>query len=165
MGGERAVVEDRGVAWSAGGRRAAVVLEGAVVAFARGKAAEIRETAPAGWTRHDIKLAERFGASVVVSVYREAGGGAVDTILNTDVVGVRFGGNVVVFPRDGEHPRAVSFEARGGGAALRMVLTGLEGGAWEIWWDGALVEMGLAAGPGGTLRFEGAPGGYFLRRR
>jgi len=85
-------------------------------------------------------------------------------ITGQSVAGVRTGGRVVLFPSEGDHPRTISFDAEGSGR-LRFVITGLSMGTWEVWWRGGLVDPDLPARPGGTLVFDGAPGGYFLRRR
>jgi len=86
-------------------------------------------------------------------------------IESLDLAGARLAGRVVLFHADTRSATsAVSFDA-GGPRKLKFVIVGLQVGTWEIWHNGFLVDAGGAVEPGsGVLSFEGAPGGYFLRR-
>ncbi|MCL5744124.1 MAG: hypothetical protein M1541_09400, partial [Acidobacteria bacterium] len=86
-------------------------------------------------------------------------------IESLDLAGARVADRVVIFHADARSATsAVSFDVAGP-ARLRFIIAGLAVGTWEIWHNGFLVEPGGAvARDSRVLYFEGAPGGYFLRR-
>jgi hypothetical protein len=86
-------------------------------------------------------------------------------IESLDLAGARVADRVVLFHAETRSATsAVSFDVAGP-ARLKFIVVGLGVGTWEIWHNGFLVELGGAVEPdSGVLRFDGAPGGYFLRR-
>lgn len=86
-------------------------------------------------------------------------------IESLDLAGARVADRVVLFHADTRSATsAVSFDVAGP-ARLKFIIVGLAVGTWEIWHNGFLVEPGGAVErDSGVLSFEGAPGGYFLRR-
>ena len=86
-------------------------------------------------------------------------------IESLDLAGARLGDSVVLFHAETRSATsAVSFDVAGP-ARLKFIIVGLAVGTWEIWHKGFLVEPGGAVERDtGVLSFEGAPGGYFLRR-
>jgi hypothetical protein len=86
-------------------------------------------------------------------------------IESLDLVGARVADRVVLFHADTRSATsAVSFDVAGP-ARLKFIMVGLVVGTWEIWHNGFLVDPGGAVErDSGVLRFDGAPGGYFLRR-
>ncbi|MCX6623733.1 MAG: hypothetical protein NTY38_22220 [Acidobacteria bacterium] len=108
-----------------------------------------------------VAIPDWLGSRVFLHAFQVDGA---SPIIGQSVVGAQAGSHVVLFPREGDHPRTISFDTEGRGP-LHYLLTGLSPGTWEVWWNGGLVDPDLPAGPGGTLSFDGAPGGYFLRRR
>lgn len=88
--------------------------------------------------------------------------GPIDSL---DLAGARVADHVVLFHADTRSATsAVSFDVAGP-ARLKFIIVGLAVGTWEIWHNGFLVDPGGAVErDSGVLRFDGAPGGYFLRR-
>jgi hypothetical protein len=88
--------------------------------------------------------------------------GPIDSL---DLAGARVADRVVLFHADTRSATsAVSFDVAGP-ARLKFIIVGLNVGTWEIWHNGFLVDPGGAVErDSGVLRFNGAPGGYFLRR-
>jgi hypothetical protein len=86
-------------------------------------------------------------------------------IESLDLAGARVADHVVLFHADTRSATsAVSFDVAGP-ARLKFLIVGLNVGTWEIWHNGFLVDPGGAVErDSGVLRFNGAPGGYFLRR-
>jgi hypothetical protein len=86
-------------------------------------------------------------------------------IESLDLAGARLADRVVLFHAEARSgTSAVSFDVAGP-ARLKFIIVGLAVGTWEIWHNGFLVEPGGAVErDSGVLSFEGAPGGYFLRR-
>jgi hypothetical protein len=86
-------------------------------------------------------------------------------IESLDLAGARVADRVVLFHADTRSATsAVSFDVAGP-ARLKFIIVGLGVGTWEIWHNGFLVDPGGAVEQdSGVLRFDGAPGGYFLRR-
>jgi hypothetical protein len=97
---------------------------------------------------------------------RDCGAGlAQGPIESLDLAGARVADRVVLFHADTRSATsAVSFDVAGP-ARLKFLIVGLNVGTWEIWHNGFLVDPGGAVErDSGVLRFNGAPGGYFLRR-
>ena len=131
--------------FSGGVRRSVVVLaKGAVITF---------EMADGPTDRPVVKVRD-CGAAL-----------AQGPIESLDLAGARVGDRVVIFHADTRSATsAVSFDVAGP-ARLKFIIAGLAVGTWEIWHRGYLVEPGGAVERGsGVLYFDGAPGGYFLRR-
>lgn len=86
-------------------------------------------------------------------------------IESLDLAGARVADRVVLFHAETRSATsAVSFDVAGP-ARLKFLIVGLGVGTWEIWHNGFLVDPGGAIErDSGVLRFDGAPGGYFLRR-
>jgi hypothetical protein len=86
-------------------------------------------------------------------------------IESLELVGARVADRVVLFHAETRSATsAVSFDVAGP-AKLKFIIVGLQVGTWEIWHNGFLVDPGGAVERNsGVLAFEGAPGGYFLRR-
>ena len=86
-------------------------------------------------------------------------------IESLDLAGARVADHVVLFHADTRSATsAVSFDVAGP-TRLKFIIVGLNVGTWEIWHNGFLMDPGGAVErDSGVLRFDGAPGGYFLRR-
>lgn len=87
-------------------------------------------------------------------------------VSSLDLEGAQVGEWLVLFHTEPGLARSVlSFETRGGGDRVRVILGGLAPGMWEIWRNGWVVDTGVPVrAREGVLYFEERPGSYFLRR-
>ena len=86
-------------------------------------------------------------------------------VSNIDLAGVRVRGWAILFHTELRSARsAVSF-AVDGDSPIRILVTGLAPGAWEVWRNGWLEEPEADVRPEeGSLYREARAGSYFLRR-
>lgn len=90
----------------------------------------------------------------------------VEPIWTIDLAGVQVGEWVVAFGADATMAHQPVFFDIDRGERLKILLTGLAPGSWDVWWKGWLEHPDLPVEPtASTLFFEGPPGGYYFRRR
>jgi hypothetical protein len=87
-------------------------------------------------------------------------------LSNIDVAGVGIGEWAVLFHADVRSARsALSFQVEPD-SPLRILVTGLAPGTWEVWRNGWLDEPEIDVSPrAGCLYLQSGGGSYFLRRR
>lgn len=123
-------------------------------------AAEVRRT------KDGIELlASRAAEPVFVHVLRTTPGPEASPLSGFELAGARMGEWVVLFHTESRTARSpLSFEALGG-ERVRVLLTGLAPGAWELWRNGWLEDPdGVVRPQAAALYFEARPGDFFLRR-
>jgi len=81
------------------------------------------------------------------------------------VVGIQVADRAVLFSRSGQRlDEPVSFDLSGEGA-LKVLVTDLAEGTWQIWRDGEIIAPAVeVSADGGVLYLEGPAGSYALRR-
>ncbi|HBY61853.1 MAG TPA: hypothetical protein DEH78_18695 [Solibacterales bacterium] len=94
-----------------------------------------------------------------------AGDRDAEALTGFDLAGVRSGVDCALFHTESQlAASALSFDCAGEGR-LRFLLAGLAPGSWDVWRNGWLEHGQVRVpAPACTLRFEGRPGGYFLRK-
>lgn len=126
-------------------------------------------SAPSRWARSGAGYSRIFESSSLdtrtyISVTEATPVENIGAIGNIDMSGVRVRDWAVLFYTEPRMLRsAVSFEADGRGP-LRFFVAGLAPGSWDVWRDGWLEESTGVKPQEGSLRFNGRPGSYFLRR-
>jgi len=117
-------------------------------------------------TRGGIEvLANRTAEPVFMHVLRTVPGPEASPVSGFELAGARMGDWVVLFHTESRTARSpLSFETLGG-EKVRVLLTGLAPGAWELWRNGWLEDPdGVVRPEAAALYFEARPGDFFLRR-
>ena len=88
----------------------------------------------------------------------------VQSIESMDLAGVRVGDWAVLFNLEPRATRGAVWFDIPVMDKLRILVTGLAPGQWDLWRNGWLIEQGAIVRPtAGALYFEGAGGTWFLR--
>jgi hypothetical protein len=89
-----------------------------------------------------------------------------EPVSSLDVEGVRLRDYVVLFHTEAGLLRsAFSFDTGDAPGQVKIVVTGVSPGTWEIWRNGWVVDIGVVVRPKeGVLYFEERPGRFFVRK-
>jgi hypothetical protein len=87
-------------------------------------------------------------------------------VSSLDVEGVRLREYVVLFHTEAGLLRsAFSFDTGEASGPVKIVVTGVAPGTWEVWRNGWVVDIGVVVRPKeGVLYFEERPGRFFVRK-
>jgi hypothetical protein len=95
---------------------------------------------------------------------RVGGSSKPQRVESMDLAGVQVADWVVLFNIEPRSTRSALWFETAAAAKLKILVTGLAPGQWDIWRDGWLVEHGTIVRPtAGALYFTGAGGMYFVR--